>query len=620
MSKDVDRKQVFQTTRVRTSLKNDVSWIQKSNQEDKEEDKARKDDAVETRPVVVRQSSYVLSTAKKFDNSAYRANGEVIPLQKDAQPEGSTVETTDGTKPQVLPEEVIQNDEAQPEKSVANTSAENKEDAAIDQTNVEHNEKATEVSADIHVEEHIQNGEAQQVSSAKENPEAVSPMESAEQPVANTAAKKKGECADIIVDQSNTEHIEVKVSADAHVEDPVAETSATVGTEESKDVPAAPSEPSDETQSANATHLEDAGVESTVQPAEESCGKCPLKQSAEEIAETVAEAQVESSPDKSDVINATPGVESALQDNVAPIPDLVAEPASESPSQPAADPAAAEGSCEIGPPEQAAEEIAEAVAEALVESSPDKIDVINAPSGDEAALQDNVEPVPDLEADIVSELPIQPTAETTVKSLKCNVDSAAESALETRAEEVVESEIQLADNTIVKQSVAPESAADRVDELSIEDAVEPVTALDAEAVQDKLVYRAIELTEALDVEPPTAESAPEPLKDQEQPHTEETKLNQSDDTNISEKFEKPVEEEPQSTQTLNDTRYSRNMCSFCDKIIDGNVKLTFSEPLVKYHPECLKCGVCAKALGDMLTPMFLYNQVIQCDGCFAKTL
>lgn len=104
-------------------------------------------------------------------------------------------------------------------------------------------------------------------------------------------------------------------------------------------------------------------------------------------------------------------------------------------------------------------------------------------------------------------------------------------------------------------------------------------------------------------------------------------------------------------------RESISVCSVCDKII-GNIKISFSEPPVIYHPECLKvcsvfflacfilniggytvhwmtkalvlimlilcvcllqCGVCDKALGDMLTPMFLHNQVIQCDGCFAKT-
>ncbi|XP_045894755.1 zinc finger protein 185 [Micropterus dolomieu] len=125
------------------------------------------------------------------------------------------------------------------------------------------------------------------------------------------------------------------------------------------------------------------------------------------------------------------------------------------------------------------------------------------------------------------------------------------------------------------------------------------------------------------IEPTTrtaAEAAPKPLKDPKQSLTKDTKLNQqSDNTNNSEMFQKPVEElEP--TQTRNKTRHSKDVCSFCDKIIEGYVKIKFSEPLVQCHPDCLKCGVCAKALGDMLTPMFLLNQVIQCDGCFAKAL
>ncbi|GLD46955.1 uncharacterized protein AKAME5_000122300 [Lates japonicus] len=67
MSKDVDRSQVFKTTRVRTALKNDGSWIHKSTQEKEKQDKARTDHAVETKPAQVRQKSYVLSTAKIFE-------------------------------------------------------------------------------------------------------------------------------------------------------------------------------------------------------------------------------------------------------------------------------------------------------------------------------------------------------------------------------------------------------------------------------------------------------------------------------------------------------------------------------------------------------------------------
>ncbi|XP_044079512.1 fibrous sheath CABYR-binding protein [Siniperca chuatsi] len=381
----------------------------------------------------------------------------------------------------------------------------------------------------------------------------MSPVEPAEQPVANTTAENKREYADTTAHQSNVEHNEANVSADVHVEDPVAETSAAA--------------------SKKGSHPE---------------------QAAEEIVEAVAEVVVESSPDKSDAINATPGEEAALR--VEPVPDLVADNVSESPTYPGAE-TATEGSCEKGPPEQAAGETVSAVAEVAVESSPETPAVTDT-AGEEAALQDHVE---------------------TVKSVEGKVESeSAGPVLKTRAEEVVECEVQPL-FAVVEQSVetTPESTADCVVELNIEDAVEPVTAKDAEA---KVACRAIELTDALDVEPPTVETAPEPLKDPKQSHTEETRLSQqSDDTNTSELFQNPVEE-LRSTQTLIGTRDSTAVCSFCDKIIDGNIKITFSEPLVKCHPDCLKCGVCAKALGDMRTSMFLRNQVIQCDGCFAKAL
>ncbi|KAM9348705.1 uncharacterized protein ABDE67_010762 [Symphorus nematophorus] len=277
------------------------------------------------------------------------------------------------------------------------------------------------------------------------------------------------------------------------------------------------------------------------------------------------------------------------------------------PAQPAAE-SATEGS----PPEEATGETIEAVAEVKVESLPETA-VVTEAAGEEAAPQDSVEPVPDLVADTVPELPAQPAAETAVMSVECKVESAAvaEPVLQTRAEEVVESEVQAADNAVVEQSVEPTPAP--VVELSIEDALEPATASD-----DKVADRAIELTDALDVEPPAAEVIPVALKDPEQSHTEETTPNhQPDHTNTSEITQEPVEEQ-QSTPAVYETRNGKSVCAFCDKTIDGNVRIIFSEPLVTYHPDCLQCGVCAVALGDLLTPMFLHKQVIQCDGCFVK--
>ncbi|KAA8587101.1 hypothetical protein FQN60_000937, partial [Etheostoma spectabile] len=569
-------------------------------------------------------------------------------------------------------EELTQKCVEQQEISVTNKSAENKEEyiAAVYQSNVQHNDGAAEVYSEVHF---------------------------AEQPAANTTAENKGEHAGATVGQSNIEHNEVKVSADAHVEDTVAEIFAAAGTEESKDtaeVPAGPAlklksqeEPSNKTEPANAV------VETAVQPAEGSCEKSSPEQAADDsvkavaevvakstsdtsdvvnatlgneaalpdgvkavaevvvksspktsdvvnatpgkeaalpdgvkavaevvvksssgisdvvnatprkeaalpdgvkaVAEVVAksssgisdvvnvtpkkeaalsdgvkavaEVVVNSLPKTSDVVNATPGEEAALQVSVEPVPDLLAESVSELSTQPAAK-TATKKSCEKGVPEQAAGESVEAVAKVVVESSPDT-PAVTGGSGEEAALQVNVEPVPDLVAGNVPESPTQPAAETSVKSLESKVESAA------KAEEVVEFEVAPVVNTFVKQSVkpTPKRAADGVVELNIKDAVEPVT-----AVQEKFSYTPIELSEALDVKPPTTETAPKPLKDSKQSHTEETKPNQrSEHTNTSEIFKKSKEKE-QPTQKQNVIR------------IDGNVKLLLSEPAVICHPDCLK--------------------------------
>lgn len=101
--------------------------------------------------------------------------------------------------------------------------------------------------------------------------------------------------------------------------------------------------------------------------------------------------------------------------------------------------------------------------------------------------------------------------------------------------------------------------------------------------------------------------------------------------------------------------HGKSPCYFCNQIINGNVKIIFSEPSMNCHPDCLKvcyvffcknavylcfydilslsllymkltlsmllqCGVCARALGDMLTPMFLKDQVIQCGVCFSEAV
>ncbi|XP_019941533.2 myristoylated alanine-rich C-kinase substrate [Paralichthys olivaceus] len=490
MSQYVDRNQVLNTTKVRTSLKNDGCWIQRSEKKKEEQDEAQTDLGEETGPTEVKQKSYVLSTAKKFESvnapvspppkqttegeSATLTNGEVILPQDDDQPGGSTVETINDTKPQAPTEELIQNGEAKPENPVADAAEENKEglaDAPVDQSNVEDKDSAAEISADIHVQ-----NEGPTFCSAKENPEAAAPAEPAEQPV--VTAESEGEHADTTAEQSNPgDPTQPKVSADARVEDPVAETSDVAGTGEKEDQP----------------------------------------------------------------------------HSVEPIPDLLFESLAKS-----------------------------------------------------------------LSLHPVSDSLKQSAANTTVESEESNVKAAApaEAGVKSSAVEMPESEVQTVDDT------APENTADPVHvELDITDAVEPVAAPEGGAVQSVLSDGGIELTDALDVEPPTTEAAPEPepepepVDDPEQTHSEEATQNQSDDTNTTETFQKPREEQ-QSKNTLKVTSDGKAICSFCDQIIDGRIKISFSEPLLTCHAECLKCGVCAKGLGELLIPMFLRDQLIQCDGCF----
>ncbi|KAM7374174.1 hypothetical protein PAMP_006848 [Pampus punctatissimus] len=645
-------------------------------------------------------------------DSVNKANCEVISPRKDAQPEGSTVNTTDDTKPQASTEKRVQNDEAQPEKSEAVSlmepgeqpvgirTAEKKDecvDTPVDQSKVDLNEKAAETSA-ADPSEVLQNGETQPVS--KEITEAVYPVEPAEKPVSNTVSENKEENVAALINQSAVEHNEeaAKTSGDVCLEviqsdeiqqktdtdavplvEPAEQPVFNTTVEKKEEYVQAPVD------QLNVEHNEDAAqisanvrvdegfqvqpvsTETTkavfpLEPAEQKISNTTSKNKEEYIDEPVIQSNMqlnEEAPNSSaDVLQpvstekteAVSPLESAEQpvanttvekkedyvitpddqlnveyNNMAsdisasvhvetPVAETTAEAETEDRKEAAEvsavltvelkpeteptnvtnhEPAGvesnlhpAEGSCEKCP-EKFTEETLETVAEVVEASLPETPAVTNAAAAQEAAIQDSVEPVLDLLADTVSDLSTQPAAETAVKSLESKAESAApaQPVLNTGAEEENKSKVQAADNTAVEP------------ELRIEDAVEPATT-SAEAVQDKLVVRAIELTDALDVEAPTVDANPESVEDPKQPQSEEVKLNEKSDDNTDDKA----------------------VCSFCEETIDGNVRLIFSEPVLNCHPDCLTCGVCTEALGNLSTPMFLHDQVIHCGRCFAKAL
>ncbi|XP_014897525.1 zinc finger protein 185 [Poecilia latipinna] len=351
-------------------------------------------------------------------------------------------------------------------------------------------------------------------------------------------------------------NVEDQVSSDLWVK------SGATGTAE---IPATPQEALIETDTSS---LEDGGETASTQTTEESREKSPLP--AEEIVPAASPFIVKELPENT----ATPDEHIPPQASVEP--NVQFESVSKSPAQPGNE-TPAEASCEKHPPEQVDNETVEAEAEPEVETP----DVDNATPREEAPPLNSVQPV------------------------ACSLPESHD-------------EIQAADSIVVEQSVEP-SFGDEVHslDLNIEDALKPVPSADPEAVQDSSDFRPIDLTDALHVEAPQKESVPK-TEAEEQPRREEPDP-QPDDARVSEGLQKPAEE-LNSTQLPKISSDGTPFCSYCNKIIDGRVKIILNEPPVVCHEECLKCDVCAKALGEMPITMFLLGKVIHCLDCFANAL
>ncbi|XP_043997392.1 zinc finger protein 185 isoform X2 [Gambusia affinis] len=334
------------------------------------------------------------------------------------------------------------------------------------------------------------------------------------------------------------------------------------GTTDTAEIPATPPEALTKTDTSS---LEDGGETVSMQTTEGSREKSLLP--AEEIVPAASPFIVK-------VKTATPDEDIPPQASVEP--NVLFKSVSKSPAQPGNE-TPSEASCEKHPPEQADNETVEAEVEPEVETP----NVDNATPREEAPPLNSVQPV------------------------ACTLPGSHD-------------EIQAADNIVVEQSVEP-SFLDEVHsmDLNIEDTLKPIPSADPEAVQDSSDYRPINLTDALYAEAPQKECVPK-TEAQEQPHQEEPNP-QPDDARVSKGLQKPAEE-LNSTQDPKISSDGTPFCSYCNKIIDGNVKITLSKPPMVCHEECLKCGVCAKALGEMPIAMFLLGNVIHCGDCFAKAL
>ncbi|XP_029297117.1 zinc finger protein 185 [Cottoperca gobio] len=63
-----------------------------------------------------------------------------------------------------------------------------------------------------------------------------------------------------------------------------------------------------------------------------------------------------------------------------------------------------------------------------------------------------------------------------------------------------------------------------------------------------------------------------------------------------------------------------SVCNFCEEQVGGDAKITIEHLNINCHPNCFKCGVCNKPMGDLLDCMFLHGGKVHCETCYCKAL
>ncbi|XP_054453173.1 zinc finger protein 185-like isoform X2 [Anoplopoma fimbria] len=61
-------------------------------------------------------------------------------------------------------------------------------------------------------------------------------------------------------------------------------------------------------------------------------------------------------------------------------------------------------------------------------------------------------------------------------------------------------------------------------------------------------------------------------------------------------------------------------CNFCGEPVGNDAKITIEHLNINCHPDCFKCGVCSKPMGDLLDSMFLHGGKVHCETCYNNAL
>ncbi|XP_062857008.1 zinc finger protein 185 [Trichomycterus rosablanca] len=57
-------------------------------------------------------------------------------------------------------------------------------------------------------------------------------------------------------------------------------------------------------------------------------------------------------------------------------------------------------------------------------------------------------------------------------------------------------------------------------------------------------------------------------------------------------------------------------CTYCGKLVGSDSKITIDHLNISCHPECFKCGICSKPMGDFIHSMFLHRGTVHCESCY----
>ncbi|NWX54477.1 ZN185 protein, partial [Promerops cafer] len=66
------------------------------------------------------------------------------------------------------------------------------------------------------------------------------------------------------------------------------------------------------------------------------------------------------------------------------------------------------------------------------------------------------------------------------------------------------------------------------------------------------------------------------------------------------------------------SRSSEPLCSYCSREIRDCPKIIIEHLNIHCHEYCFRCGICHKAMGDLLDKIFIHRDIVHCDKCYEK--